>query len=91
MNNSYKTQWDTKDTKLRVSARDALQAQRPDIFYQQRKYLERVRTVTKASQIKKTDKKKITEEQTLFLLAAAIVVYLKSLWEKTESRRKQRI
>lgn len=34
---------------------------------------------------------KITEEQTLFLLAAAIVVYLKILLEKTESRRKQRI
>ena len=44
-----------------------LQAQKPDIFYQQRKYLERVRTVTKVSQIKKTDKKKITEEKVLLI------------------------
>ena len=34
---------------------------------------------------------KIIEEQTLFLLAVAIDVYLKILWEKTECRRKQRI
>ena len=84
MNNSYKTQWDTKDTKLRVSARDALQAQRPDIFYQQRKYLERVRTVTKASQIKKTDKKKITEEKVLVIYVKVDAMWRCWKWEEAK-------